>query len=730
MGRNRPLIARFDWALFALFGLTLLVFALHRIISVDVWWQIRAGEWILQNGFPQVDPFNYVAPDLKWIEMRWLYSVFTYLVFEGLGLNALIVAKIIFLGLTFFLLGRFYQGKHHWVILLGLFLTLAAVHQRFFVRPELVSYLLIVFFLFCLYRYREEGHRRWLYPIPLVQILWVNTHTLFILGPILIWLFALAEWLGPKILGRLWLPEIQKQMTSSQLRPVFGTALAVILVSLVNPYFVEGAIFPLELFSEINSSNAIKPLVSEFLSPFYFASLNLPFIAYLVIAAVSLLGFGLNYRRLSVSSLVIWGAFFYLSLLAVRNVALFGYVAGFMIIQQYGLLAERQPGPEQVWQVSPWIVRVVTGIFILMMVPAIITNLYYRNNDKAFGFGIAIDRFPIRAMEFVQSAGLPRPVLNSFGDGGYLIFEGGEESVFVDGRLEVYGGERIEQSVRLFQNGEGLDQVVSAYNIETILVRHYADQRLMTVLEADDNWEPVYYDSQYAIYLRDEIETAKLVEQLAVDWQNPRQMPELERPDWLPPAWLANIFPSVARNRDKILLGELFLFNGNLDRALAYFDEAIELAPVNETVRFYRGVIFRAKGQEREAAVIFADLDQSYLNQGPVQSFAAAIYDEAGNDRAALAAYQRAIELGHRTENNYRALIRLAQAQQDYPTAISALVELAQFLPEDATIWNELGLIYVEIGDNQRARRAFEQALAIDEGYTAARENLDRLGQQ
>ncbi|NIP52667.1 MAG: hypothetical protein GWN00_04535, partial [Aliifodinibius sp.] len=95
------------------------------------------------------------------------------------------------------------------------------------------------------------------------------------------------------------------------------------------------------------------------------------------------------------------------------------------------------------------------------------------------------------------------------------------------------------------------------------------------------SWEPVYYDSQYAIYLRDETETAELVEQLAVDWQNPRQMPELERPEWLPPEWLANIFPSVARNRDKILLGELFLFNGNLDQALAYFDEAIELAPVN-----------------------------------------------------------------------------------------------------------------------------------------------------
>ena len=40
----------------ALFGLALLVFGLHNIISYDVWWQIKTGEWILQNGFPVSRP--------------------------------------------------------------------------------------------------------------------------------------------------------------------------------------------------------------------------------------------------------------------------------------------------------------------------------------------------------------------------------------------------------------------------------------------------------------------------------------------------------------------------------------------------------------------------------------------------------------------------------------------------------------------------------------------------
>jgi hypothetical protein len=406
---------------------------------------------------------------------------------------------------------------------------------------------------------------------------------------------------------------------------------------------------------------------------------------------------------------------------------LFGFVAGFMIIQQYGELAERQEGPVELWRAVPWAVRGLAGLFLLVMIPAVVSNAYYRDNDKAFGFGVAVERFPIRAMEFVRAEGLPTPVLNGFGDGGYLIFEGGEESVFVDGRLEVYGPERIERSVRLFQYGEGLDEVMADYGVETILLRHYSDQRLMSVVENNGNWVPVYYDSQYVVYLRDWAETTDLVLRLAIAWDAPLAMPELERPDWLPPALLANFVPSVERNRDEILLGELFLFQGNLTRALSYFNEAMELAPVNETVLFYRGVIFRAQGLEREAADIFEGLDNGFLNQGAVQGFAAAIYDEAGNGRAALEAYQRAIELGQRTKFNYRAVVRLAKAEADYASAISALVELAGFLPEDAAIWNELGEIYVAVGDANRARRAFEQALVVDEGFVEARENLERL---
>ncbi|MFZ0546256.1 MAG: hypothetical protein WAM60_12500, partial [Candidatus Promineifilaceae bacterium] len=403
-----------DWAILALFGLALLVFALHKIVSYDVWWQIRTGEWIVHNGFPTTDPFNYTASNLPWVEMRWLYCVFAYLVFEVLGLNALIVVKLIFLGLTFFLLARFYRGVHRWVVLLGLVLTLAVTQSRFFVRPELVTFLLVTFFLFCLYRYKTDKNIRWLVPLPLLQIIWTNSHTLFILGPVLLWLFAIVELVAPKLLEGLLAPD-PEALSWAALRPVFAAAVGVTIACLVNPYFVRGALFPLQLFGEINSGHVVKSLIAEFLSPFAYAGFNVPYVSYLVVIGVSGLGFILNYRRLAASSAVIWGVFFYLSLLAVRNVALFGFVAGFMIVYQYGRFAEQPVIPEKARQAVGWTVTGLAAIFMVVMITAVVTNAYYRNDDRSFGLGVAVQHFPIQAMNFIRSEGLPGPVLNNLG---------------------------------------------------------------------------------------------------------------------------------------------------------------------------------------------------------------------------------------------------------------------------------------------------------------------------
>src|SRR4029434_7312911 len=175
----------------ALLLIAVVTFAIHKIVAHDVWWQLATGEWVLEHGFPRTDPFSYFVPDRQWIEMRWLYCVVIHLLRRAFGLNGLVVIKALLLGLTFSVLWWALPHRRAWAASIGVACGLAISHTRFQIRPELVTYALLVVTLLCLYRYKADGGRRWLFALPAVQVLWTNTHTLFSLGPAVMWILDL-----------------------------------------------------------------------------------------------------------------------------------------------------------------------------------------------------------------------------------------------------------------------------------------------------------------------------------------------------------------------------------------------------------------------------------------------------------------------------------------------------------------------------------------------------------
>ena len=212
------------------------------------------------------------------------------------------------------------------------------------------------------------------------------------------------------------------------------------------------------LYTEIQSGHALSELIPELKSPFSLAAFNVPFTSYICVIVISTLGFWLNRRRVALSLLVPWAAFLYLSVMADRNVALFGIVAGVSVMLNYSAFAGSVATKDALRTIVPWGASILSAAFVLAMIPALATNAYYRtaDPDKRFGFGVAERRFPIKALAFVHAEHLPTPVFSSLGEGGYVLFEGGPRSVFIDGRLEVYGGEIVKSAVNMTQTGEGL----------------------------------------------------------------------------------------------------------------------------------------------------------------------------------------------------------------------------------------------------------------------------------
>ena len=60
-------------------------FPMHRerwggVTDADLWWHLRAGEWITQNHhLPVTDPFSYTGAGKPWIAYSWSFEVLLYL---------------------------------------------------------------------------------------------------------------------------------------------------------------------------------------------------------------------------------------------------------------------------------------------------------------------------------------------------------------------------------------------------------------------------------------------------------------------------------------------------------------------------------------------------------------------------------------------------------------------------------------------------------------------------
>lgn len=595
----------------------------------------------MAHGIPRTDPFSYAFPDRPWIEMRWLFTVLVYGLFRVGGVNLLILGKGVVLLGAFGLLGLLRPRTPPWVLVLASLLTLAAAHNRFFVRPELVTYLFLPFFLLCLFRYQQGGRVNWLFPLPVLQVIWTNSHTLFILGPVLLWLFVMGEGL------MLWFKPVnskQSVLNRDKWHKVVIAAALVTLACLLNPYGVQGILFPLQLLREIGQGHTFSTLIDEFRSPFAFAGWNLTFVSFILLILISGASFVLNKKRMPLSLGVIWLAFLYLAFLAVRNLPLFAFVAGAATILNLTDVVEDKAIAAAVQPSIIWGTRLVGSIFILVMIPLLITNRYYRPSERQFGLGVTNERFPIQALSFIQDHNLPGPLLHNLGDGGYVLFALGEKSVFTDGRLEVYTPEQVTGAIGLFQNESELNAAADQFGVNTILLRHGEDRNALLVLLDNPDWVPVYYDHLHVVYVRVTAQTAALVDALAVNWNDPQPI-AASWPEWYTPNRWSEFFPTVGEAAEATGLGQLFVTVGNLPQARHFLERAVAANPNDAAANLYLGVVYRALGNETGAEQAFGRVAAATLVQPGFHLFAAAIYEKAENNAAAYQAYCEVIRL-------------------------------------------------------------------------------------
>ena len=255
-----------DVILVAALGLIAFLLGCYQLFDTDVWWQLRSGQWILENRrLPQLDIFTFSSSDRAWINLHWGFQVVLALAYALGGTPGMIVLAAAACCAAFLI--SFLARERDWSLWVAALCWLPALvlmSTRFDPRPEVFSLVYLACFLAILLRVERRPALAWV--LAPIQVLWVNSHGLFVLGPIVLGFYlvdrGLFAWNDSRRSATG--PECQPRRFWRHLAPASA---AVALACVASPYGLRGALFPLELFPKISDpTNPYKSYIAEFAS--------------------------------------------------------------------------------------------------------------------------------------------------------------------------------------------------------------------------------------------------------------------------------------------------------------------------------------------------------------------------------------------------------------------------------------------------------------------------------
>ncbi|HTU92317.1 MAG TPA: hypothetical protein VMF69_19705 [Gemmataceae bacterium] len=350
----------------------------------DLWLHLASGRLLSAAGLPDgTDPFASTTEGVFWVNHTWLSDVLLYQIYRLGGGTALVIIKAILTALLAALWCCFRRrGEDMGLLALAGFAALLAPGPRLSLQlPSLLSLLGLLLTLYLLERpsllegASAERARagRWLL-LPLFA-LWANLDSWFVLGPVLVGLYAVGELLCPM---KMKSEEKERHARSSLLTPrsslliLFCAGLAACLAT---PYHYRIFAWPTPL-GLTHAEQALRddPLGQTLLfSPFgaRFAG-SLVFRspaawAYYFLLGAGAVSFVLSRRTLHPGRLLVWLGLASLSIYQARTIPFFAAAAAPLLALNVQEWASRRPSFHRSLAFSARRLGALVGVVLLVL---------------------------------------------------------------------------------------------------------------------------------------------------------------------------------------------------------------------------------------------------------------------------------------------------------------------------------------------------------------------------
>lgn len=491
----------------------ILFFILYMVlikIDPDYYWHLMTGKYIFeQQALPHSDIFSYTQFGKPWVLHEWLFQVALYAVYEWLGPVGVNLATalpgLLALYIVYSAARRLTSGS--------LIATFTSIIFFIFLvpaispRPQLVTFVLFAIFLSILLGYKYFHNSKHLHFMPLLMVIWVNAHGGYLIGIVLLALFTLCEWLS------FWL--LEQPDNAHKNRPTHLTLLAVItaLASAANPDFISHWLYPFYVMS-METTKAI----SEWQSPDFSLPLNQIYLL-LVISFFILLIYAK--KRPNLTEVIIPSFFVLLSFVSIRHMPLAALtlipfaaktIAGGLDThlvslrirtKLQGLYTRNSRQAKQLGMmeyVFNWILLAVFGLAFLAYYP-----VYHSGDSEKLNAMLPVD-----ATEFIINTGISGRMFHTYHYGGYLLYRlYPEQSVFIDGRADMYGDEFIKEYQSIYAGYHDWDASFDKYDIDYVICGRDAPIRQLLLARGD--FSLVYDDVTNSVLLKNSPQFAAII---------------------------------------------------------------------------------------------------------------------------------------------------------------------------------------------------------------------------
>ncbi len=463
-----------------------IVFMASRpMIDTDTWWHLRTGQWILDNhALPGVDRFSFTRSGAAWYYPAWLSEILMVEVFSIAGLPGLNLLFTVLIVLSCFVIFLTMQGDPY---LRAAVLVLAAGAAEIFwsARPQIFTFLFSACFFYCLREFLQ-GRKNLLWILPILMVLWVNTHAGFFMGFVFLLLAVVHQ--GLRILSS------HDEHSPDQIRKfvwISGIGVACFLTSWINPSGLKILAYPFQTVSVQFLQNYIQ----EWQVPnFHYWDAQL----FLILLFFTWAVIAFSPKPLDAGDFFLLAIISYTGFLAGRNTYFLSIIAP-ALIMDYGqpILESKFPG----WSPGKATSRILGVVNIAILSAATIgVAAGAVQSITPASLDAAIRRqIPVDAVEFLsKNPGWGR-MFNSYNWGSYLLWNLPSYPVFVDGRTDLYDDEILTQYLTVVNARAGWQNVLQAWDIQVVFLDPSAPilQVLLT-----EGWQVRYQDHQSVILLR------------------------------------------------------------------------------------------------------------------------------------------------------------------------------------------------------------------------------------